>query len=105
MNKAITKDLMAILLRDGIEIWVEKSRIENIIANPQILEQKRFLDVDEETINTADITGIFKPSTMEDLRHRKNGEWKCSFGVWHKRGEKCNCYETEKYKNFNGKGI
>jgi hypothetical protein len=28
---------------------------------------------------------------MEDYTRRKNGQWKCKYGNWHDKGEKCNC--------------
>jgi hypothetical protein len=45
----------------------------------------------EEMINSADITGIYLASTMEEVVHRRNGEHKCKHNNWHARGEQCDC--------------
>ncbi len=100
MEKQITENLMCIVIRGGLEIWLEEKKIKNL---QKILSQGReskFIELDEETINTADITGIFTAQTMKEFAHRKSGEWKCGYGHYHKRGEHCAHGELEKYKRY-----
>ena len=99
MEKELSKSLMCIQMRGGAEIWEEK---ENIVKLQRILEtitSSRFVSFGDQTINTADIIGIFNAGIMEGITKRKNGEWKCRYENWHQRGERCFCGEMKKYEN------
>lgn len=94
MTKEITQNLMCVVFRNGIEMWREESRIQNLIKLLKGSEKEhRFIKLDDELINTADIVGIFTPTTMSEFSKRKNGQWKCGKGNWHERGKKCECQE------------
>lgn len=86
---------MCILIRGDIQIWEENDKVEKIkqmlLNSPKI----RFLMLGERVINTADIVGIFTPQDLEDHTRRLNGEWKCKYGNWHKKGEECHCDEVK----------
>ena len=97
MSKEITKNLMCIRIRSGVELWVEREKAEKLISLLGTTKTK-FVEIEEEVINSADIEGVFTAKTMEDLTRRKNGQWKCEFGTWHSRGEHCGCWELKKYK-------
>ena len=99
--KQITNKTMCVLMRSGIEIWVNQERAEKI-SNLLGVKNIRFLDIGKETINSADVSGIFSAKTMEDVRRRKNGQWQCDLGTWHQRGEKCVCGELNKYPSYSG---
>lgn len=88
---SLTINQKAIVLRNGIEIWAEASRLTALINALSSIKESKFIEYEGQIINTADITGIFTPETMEDYRRRKNGQWQCSFGIWHDKGEKCTC--------------
>ena len=92
---------MAIVMRNGVEVWIEQDKIQalkNALMSSK--EHSRFIEVDGKVINTADVVGIFDPKTMEDMTHRKNGRYKCQFGVWHERNDKCGCWEIERYNRI-----
>ena len=86
---------MCVQMRSGVQIWEER---ENILKLQQILESidsSKFVSFGEQTINTADIVGIFTAETMADYTRRKNGEWQCAYGEWHEKFDKCFCAEVE----------
>lgn len=87
----LSKNLMCISLRNGVEFWVEDDRAKNL---KQILltGDQKFIELDGELFNRADIVGVFSANTMADHTRRKNGEWKCGTGTWHKRKQDCDCY-------------
>lgn len=96
--KELSKKLMAVVMRNGIEIWLEDEKIQNLKSVLRSLSgQGKFIEIDGEVINTADLTGVFTPQTMEDMTHRKNGRYKCKFGVYHERSDICGCWEIERY--------
>lgn len=93
MSKEVSKNLRCILMRSGVEIWAEQEKVatlENILKN---LTESKFIGVEGQTINTADISGIFDARAMEEKTRRKNGQWQDNDGDWHNRGEQqcANC--------------
>jgi len=87
MNE-LTKNLMAIVLRNDIEIWAEEDKIKNLQKILTMGKESRFIEIDGEVINTADISGIFSAKTMEDITRRKNGQWKGKDGKWFDKGDR-----------------
>lgn len=82
-------------MRSGVEIWLEQERAERLQEELQKITQSKFIRLDDQTMNTADIVGVFAASTMSEHTRRKNGEWQCQKGVWHKRHEDCGCREPD----------
>lgn len=89
-------------MRNGIEIWVENDRLNKIKG---ILDRGivRFMEIDGQYVNCADVSGIFTPAYMEDRTRRKNGEWQCKSERWHMRGEKCQHHGKE-YEDLQEEG-
>lgn len=91
MNE-LSKQLMCVSMRNGVEIWIESERTQKLINSLETVTGSKFIKFENQIINTADIVGIFTAGTMEDMTRRKNGQWKCQNGsIWHDRGEKCIC--------------
>lgn len=95
MSTELTKNLYCVQMRTGVEIWVEEDRasvLQGILLN---ISSSKFILFEDQTINTADIVGVFPAKTMEEATRRKNGEFKCKSGNWHTREESCNdCKRT-----------
>ncbi len=89
----LTKELKCICMRNGIQIWKEAERLEGIN-----FEGIKYIDIDGEKLNTADILGIFNAQTMEELTRRKNGEWQCKWNKWHSRYGDCGCASEERWE-------
>jgi len=86
----ITVNLYCVVMRNGIEIWLEKEKIQKLQDVLSAIKQSTFIHLDNRTINSADIVGIFPPNDMADQTRRKNGQWKCNnCGSWHDKFEKC----------------
>jgi hypothetical protein len=95
MDKDITKKLMCIQVRSGVEIWAEADRVKVLQDNLYKLKNPIFVNYEGQTINTADITGIFTAETMSNHTQRRNGRWQCEHGNWHDKFEKCACISRE----------
>jgi hypothetical protein len=93
MSKELSRALMCIKTKSGILIWVEKDRVKKFQEDLTKITAHFFAEFDGQTINTAEIEGIFSAKTLEDYRRIKNGEWQCSCGKWNKRNESCVCNE------------
>lgn len=88
--KEISKNLKCVVIRSGIQIWAETSKLEEL---QRLLEnnKKGYVIIENEFVRSEDIVGIFTPQAMEELTKRKNGEWQCKYGNWHQRFKKCKC--------------
>ena len=101
MNLEIQK--RCICLRSGNEIWISEKTYQKI----RIVKEKAggniliFISELNREVNTADIVEICTPSQMDDKRRIERGERKCSYGQWHKKRERCDCYRktVEKFEN------
>lgn len=91
MSQEISKSIVCIQMRSGVEVWVESERADNLQAILQTITQSKFIKLDNQTLNTADIVGVFQASTMEAATRRKNGQTQCKEGAWHDKNEKCDC--------------
>ena len=87
MNE-LAKQLMCLRVRDGVEIWLEKERLENLIIYLEQLKENKFIKIDGRLVNSADVVGIFTPQDMEEVTRRRNGQWKDERGIWHDKGER-----------------
>ena len=95
MTNELTKNLMCICMRNGVQIWIEKERIMTLQSELAKLTGSKFILFEEQVINTADIVGIFTPQSLNELTRRKNGEWQCQFFRWHEKKEICECKSLE----------
>ena len=77
---------MCIVIRNGVEVWSEEDKVKSLQCLLAEDKGSRFIGLSGETINTADITGIFTAQTMEDITRRKNGQWKDKNGRWQDKG-------------------
>lgn len=99
----LSKELLCIVIRGGVELWAEKERILPMLATLQNKNAPQFITYEGRLINRADVVGIFTPEDMEAVKRRKNGQWQCGFGEWHDRGEKCECVSAEEVRQQNFK--
>lgn len=89
---------MCIQMRSGVEIWVEAAKAEPFQKDLEATTQHFFARFAGQTVNTADVVGVFAAATMDEYTRRKNGQWKCDKGNWHDRGVKCDCIPSEEKK-------
>lgn len=94
----LSKNLMCIVMRGGIELWLEDEFVGGLKSILLKSNGSKFLEIGSEVINSADIVGIFEAETMSELTRRKNGEWKCDKGNYHLKNQDCAC------PKFNEKG-
>jgi hypothetical protein len=87
--------IVTIVANLGPQLWVERERVATLQKLLQQSSGHVFISFEEQTINTADIVGIFTAQTMGELTNRKNGKWQCPFSEWHRRGDDCNCADQK----------
>src|SRR3990167_560017 len=91
MNTEIAKSQKVIVMKSGLPLFVDAERAKNA---EQILASgtgHRFLGIDEQTINSAEIEGIYSPEQYEEIQRIKKGDYKCKFQRWHAKREECSC--------------
>jgi hypothetical protein len=103
-DQELSKELMAICVRNGAEIWVEKETVERLMSKLETIRDHKFVPLPTgEMINTADLVGLLKAETMEAVTRRKNGEWQDQKGNWHQKGERvCKCGQVVPYGKICG---
>jgi hypothetical protein len=92
--EALAKIQKCILLKNGIEKWVELDIAEQIQDALDTLQSHLFIriaDSKNETVNTAELVGVFGADTLEEFKRAKNGQYKCLMGTWHDKGQICAC--------------
>lgn len=105
MNTEIVKAQKVIVMKSGMSIFIEAERAavaEGILASGS---GHRFLQIDDQTINSAEIEGIYGPEQYDEIQRVKRGEYKCRWGKWHMRREECSCGKEageriERYKRM-----
>jgi hypothetical protein len=90
MTNELAKEQMCILMRNGIEIWIDKEKALRF-GEDWVGGLKAAVLIDGRYLNSVDITGVFTPQDLEDLKRAKQGQWKCDKGHWHGKGEDCRC--------------
>lgn len=94
MNE-ISVNLYCVLMRSGIQIWVESEKAENLRDLLVQITAHKFVKFEDQVFNTADLEGVYNAETMNSLTRRKNGQWLCRYDKWHDRKEECGCLSEE----------
>jgi hypothetical protein len=85
METQVTKEQMVLSIRNGVEIYIDKDKMPELL---KVIQSNKFIKLGDSMINTADISGIFTAEELESSIRRKNGQWKDKKGVWHDKGER-----------------
>ena len=91
MSQELTTTEKVIVMKGGLAIFLSAERAkvaEDILASGT---GHRFLQIDDRTINSAEIEGIYGAEQYAELQRVKNGEYKCRYGKWHQKREVCEC--------------
>ena len=96
MNTEITKNLMAVVVRGGIEVWIDEDKVDSLKS---LIERGGIIGIGKNLINSKDIVGIFEAEVIQE-RDNKKGGYKCLRfeDTYHTRGEKCEHYNSLGYK-------
>lgn len=89
MTEELAKKQSCVMLISGIELWVDEAigvSIQKILLS---ISEHKFITVNGRAINTASISAVLLPEDIEDRKRRQNGQWKCQWGEWHEKGERC----------------
>ncbi len=95
MQTEIAKKQKCIFIRNGIEIWIDENKANVIETDLLRGIANNFIKAGNRIINVKEVVGIFSPEDLDDLKRRKNGQWKCKYGRWHNRGENCECHKNK----------
>jgi predicted transcriptional regulator len=87
----ITKKQQMIQMRSGIELYIDEEKSIKLQRVLQEIKESKFIQFENQTLNTADIVGIFDIDTVENAKRQKRGEWQCEKGEWHAKFDKCEC--------------
>lgn len=97
MTQEITNPQMCLLMRSGIQLWIDLEKAEKI---KPLIGKGIQIDIDGEVINGSDISGLYNPQTIYELNKSKSGQWKCEHLNWIPRGKKCQCLNKPEYRDY-----
>lgn len=87
----LAKKQKCVLIQGGIEVWVDEEKVGRLAQDLVSGTAKGFIQLEGRTFNSFHIVGVFSPEDLEEMKRRKNGDFKCDSGNWHVRFEKCEC--------------
>jgi hypothetical protein len=85
----LTDRVYCVLLRSGVEIWVNDERGKNVKGVLSNGGDVKFLEINDEFVSVSAIEGIFTAESMKTKERTKRGDWQCGFGYWHIKGQEC----------------
>lgn len=90
---AIRTEERAIVMKSGVIMWVSKETGERIDDHLEKQSGHTFVRIRElgQTINTAQVEGVYTQETYADYVKVKKGMWQCEFREWHDRKDICKC--------------
>ena len=83
-----------ILMKSGLVHWVSKetgSKASEHLANQSGHSFIRIKELNNITINSAEVEGVYDHAKYTELCRVKSGEWQCSYGNWHMKKGECQC--------------
>lgn len=78
-------------MKNGLPIWTTEIRVNALESILAAGAGHKFVKIDDRTINSAEIQGIYTPAQYEEIANLKQGMWQCAEKKWHKRKEECEC--------------
>ncbi len=91
MTTELSVELMCIVMRNGVQIWAEKERVQKLMLILSGQNAPQFIEYDGRFLNKSDLVGVYTAKDIEDSNKRRSGQKKCEWGFWHERNEKCTC--------------
>lgn len=85
-----------IMMKSGLVHFVTEEtgrKMSDHLANQSGHTFVKIKELDDISINTAEMEGVYNHEQYTELCRVKSGEWKCSYGKWHKKGGECKCKE------------
>ncbi len=90
-----TEQEKCILVQNGIKLWVKATLADEILKFLSDSTKFKFIVLEGRAVNTAYCIGVYLAEDMEALAREKNGQWRCRYGTWHDRKERCECQDQQ----------
>lgn len=81
-------------MKNGVTHWISKETADKISDHLANQQNHSFIKVKEieQTLNTAEIDGVYDRKKYNDISNINQGMWQCEYGGWHNKGKKeCTC--------------
>lgn len=100
MNTTIANVQRCVLLKNGIQLWLDEDKALQFLKDWQSMNEPKVLLVNGEAFSSTEIAGVYTSGAMDEYTRRKNGQWKCRVGSFHDRGEKCVCKDPTSERDW-----
>ena len=87
-------DELPILMKSGLVHWIKIptwEKISNALATQEGHQFIRIAELGNIVINTSQVEGAYTMQQFDDHCKVKEGQWQCSYRVWHLKKGECQC--------------
>lgn len=77
-----------LLLRAGNSIPLDDKQAEKIVSQ---IGKGSLIHIVGQYIQAFEVVGIVDNWFLDETERSRRGQWKCKFGYWHRRWDKCEC--------------
>ena len=85
--KSLSGKTYGILLRRGQVIYITEDQADKI--QHAMEGNLDIVALEKETISLKAVDAVLKLDSFERVEKERRGDWKCEYGHWHQKGEKC----------------
>lgn len=93
-TEILVPDELPILMKSGLVHWIKIPTWEKISTALATQEGHGFIRIAELgniVINTSQVEGAYTMQQFDDHCKVKEGQWQCSYRIWHPRRGECQC--------------
>jgi len=87
------EEFRVILMKSGMPIWIRKKESDQLQPHLAGLSAHGFVRLErlDQTVNTANVDGVYTPQQYVVLTRIKKGEWICEYRRFHSKNQECEC--------------
>ena len=83
----------AVVMKNGIVLFISAEKAHTLSDHLTSQTAHSFIELTDihQTINSADISGVYSPEQYQEYLRVQAGEYQCAYRHWHKKRESCEC--------------
>ena len=87
MSKELTDKTWGLQTRSFGVVWLTEQEAAN--AQAAYKAGAEYLEFSDMLISKGDIAGFARGERLNNVERKRQGDFECKFGYWHKRGDGC----------------
>ncbi len=78
------------------QIYINKEQADKI-KQTLLTGNTKYITVEGQFLSVGTIDGIYEAEYAQRVEKKRLGEWECSFGQWHSKGQECGHALAKRY--------